>query len=159
MYWTDECGVNEMIRIFISGTILGIITGSLLFLVLFFIDVMTDIGLVNLLINIDFIYNGDVPFILEFGLHIITSIIISIIFKFIYIRAFYLHLKAHVVAVIIFAGLYFLLKALAVTPIQTETHIGFVLWTIFHIGYLQLIHLTYINQWDSILLNKIGGRA
>ena len=148
-----------MMRIIISGTILGIITGVLLFLVLYFIDVMTDIGLVYLLINIDFIYSGDVPAILEFGLHIFTSIIICIIFKLIYVRVFYLHLKAHVVAVIIFAGLYFLLKALAVAPVHTETHIGFILWTIFHIGYLQLIHLTYINQWDAILLNKIGGRV
>lgn len=148
-----------MLRIIVSGTLLGLISGILLFLVLFYIDVMTDIELVRLLLNIDFLYRGDVPFFLELTLHLATSVIICIVLKFIYVRFFSLHLIGHVVLAVIFASLYFILKALAVTPIHTDAHIGFILWMIFHIGYLQIIHLTYINQWDVILLNQSGGRV
>lgn len=147
-----------MIRIMLVGTILGTISGSLLFLVLYYIDKMTDIELVHLLINVDFLFNSSVPTYIEVGLHLITSIIICTLFKLIYVKYFYLHLKAHVIAVLVFAGLYFLLMELAVTPLETQAHIGFILWMIFHIGYLQIIHLTLINQWDVTLLNKFGGR-
>lgn len=145
-----------MIRIFLSGTVVGIISGTLLFLILYYIDAMTNIQLVRLLLNVDFIYAGDINFIIEVALHLLTSIIIGIIFKVIYFKFFKYHLILHVFAALVFAGLYFLLSYLAVTPIRTNEHIGFILWMIFHIGYLQIIHLIYVNQWDVYVMNKLG---
>lgn len=145
-----------MIRIFLSGTVVGIISGTLLFLILYYIDAMTNIQLVRLLLNVDFIYAGDIQFLIEFILHIITSIIIGIIFKVIYLKFFKYHLLLHVFAACVFGALYFLLSYLAVTPIRTDEHIGFILWIIFHIGYLQIIHLIYVNQWDVYVMNKLG---
>ena len=149
-------GTVEMVRIILSGTVVGTLSGLLLFFLLYYIDAMTDIELVRLLLNIDFIYSGDVHPIMEVGLHIVTSIIIGIIFKTVYAKFFAYHLRAHVFAALIFAGLYFLLSNIAVSPIRTDEHIGFILWMIFHVGYLQVIHLIYINQWDVYLMNKMG---
>lgn len=145
-----------MKRILLAGSSVGIISGILLFLILFYIDRMTNIELVRLLLNIDFIYSGELPFSIEVGLHLITSIVIGIIFKVIYLKFFEYHLMLHVLAAIVFAGLYFLLSYLALTPIHTNEHIGFILWIIFHIGYLQIIHLIYVNQWDVYVMNKLG---
>lgn len=145
-----------MVRIILSGTAVGIISGTLLFVILYYIDAMTNIELVRLLLNIDFFYDDEIHAVIEVGLHLLTSIIIGIIFKVIYVRFFKYHLLMHVFAACVFAGLYYLLSHLAVTPIRTDEHIGFILWMIFHVGYLQIIHLIYVNQWDVYVMNKMG---
>jgi hypothetical protein len=39
--------------------------------------------------------------------------------------------------------LYFILSSLAVQTLDLNGYIGFVLWVIFHIGYLQALHLMF----------------
>lgn len=144
-----------MLRIIFSGTIVGLISGLLLFFVFFYIDLMTNIDLLHLLLNVDFIYPGELPFWVEVLFHLLISVVIGIIFKLIYKRYFHFHLKAHLIFAIIFISLYFLLIELSVETIRMNHPMGLTLWTIFHIGYLQLLHYIYVHQADFMFLEKL----
>lgn len=144
-----------MLRIILSGTVVGLVSGLLLFFVFFYIDMMTNIDLLHLLLNVDFIYPGELPFWVEVLLHLLVSVTIGIIFKVIYKRYFYFHLKAHVIFAIVFIALYFILIELSVQTLRMNHAMGLTLWTIFHIGYLQLLHYIYVHQADYFILEKL----
>lgn len=132
-----------MNKIIISGVIIGTITGLLLLLMFAYIQIQSGIPLRDLLLNVDFIYSGPLNILTEIALHMIVSIIIAVLLKsvFVYKRSWYL-----VITVIIFlitVALYYILQAIGHSITIFDNKIGLILWTIFHIGYFQLIYYMY----------------
>ena len=132
-----------MNKIIISGVIIGTITGLLLLLMFAYIQIQSGIPLRDLLLNVDFIYSGPLNILTEIALHMLVSIIIAVLLKsvFVYKRSWYL-----VITVIIFlttVALYYILQAIGHSVTIFDNKIGFTLWTIFHIGYFQLIYYMY----------------
>lgn len=132
-----------MNKIIFSGVIIGTITGLLLLLMFAYIQIQSGIPLMDLLLNVDFIYSGPLNILTEIALHMIVSIIIAVLLKsvFVYKRSWYL-----VITVIIFlitVALYYILQAIGHSITIFDNKIGLILWTIFHIGYFQLIYYMY----------------
>jgi len=132
-----------MNKIIISGVIIGTITGLLLLLMFAYIQIQSGIPLRDLLLNVDFIYSGPLNILTEIALHMLVSIIIAVLLKsvFVYKRSWYL-----VITVIIFlitVALYYILQAIGHSITIFDNKIGLILWTIFHIGYFQLIYYMY----------------
>ncbi|SDK36100.1 hypothetical protein [Lacicoccus qingdaonensis] len=132
-----------MNKIFISGVITGTITGLLLVLMFAYIQMQSGIPLMDLLLNVDFIYSGPLNIVFEIVLHLIVSIIIAVLLKavFVYRRSWYLAIT--VIFFLITVALYFILQAIGYSVTIYDNRIGFTLWTIFHIGYFQLIYYMY----------------
>jgi|SRR5690625_235097 len=133
----------KMNKIIISGVIIGTITGLLLLLMFAYIQIQSGIPLRDLLLNVDFIYSGPLNILTEIALHMLVSIIIAVLLKsvFVYKRSWYL-----VITVIIFlitVALYYILQAIGHSITIFDNKIGLILWTIFHIGYFQLIYYMY----------------
>ncbi|MFD2213007.1 hypothetical protein [Metabacillus endolithicus] len=68
-------------RIF-QGIVTGLISGTVLGLFLKLVETITNLKVYTLLLNIDFIYIGYIPEILEFIVHLAVSVMIGIIFVF-----------------------------------------------------------------------------
>lgn len=68
-------------RIF-QGAVTGLISGTVLGLFLKLVETITNLKVYTLLLNIDFIYIGYIPEILEFIVHLAVSVMIGIIFVF-----------------------------------------------------------------------------
>ena len=132
-----------MDKIIISSGIIGTITGLLLLLMFAYIQTQSGIPLMDLLLNVDFIYAGPLNTLTEIGLHLIVSIIIGILLKAVYVyrRSWYIFVT--IVIFLITVALYFILQAIGHSVIIFENRIGLTLWTIFHIGYFQLIYYMY----------------
>lgn len=132
-----------MNKIIISGVITGMITGLLLLLMFAYIQIQSGIPLMDLLLNVDFIYSGPLNILTEIGLHLIVSIVIAIFLKaaFVYKRSWYILIT--VVTFLITVALYFILQAIGHSVTIFDNRIGLTLWTIFHIGYFQLIYYMY----------------
>ncbi|WP_052254646.1 hypothetical protein [Salinicoccus sp. YB14-2] len=132
-----------MNKIIFSGVIIGTITGLLLLLMFAYIQIQSGIPLMDLLLNVDFIYSGPLNILVEIGLHLIVSIIIAVLLKavFVYKRSWYIFVT--VVIFLITVALYFILQAIGHSVIIFDNRIGLTLWTIFHLGYFQLIYYMY----------------
>lgn len=133
----------KMNKIIISGVIIGTMTGLLMLLMFAYIQSQSGIPLMDLLLNIDFIYSGHVNILIEIGLHLIVSIIIAVLLKVVYVykRSWYLFVT--IIILLITIALYFILQAIGHSVMIFDNSIGFTLWTIFHIGYFQLIYYMY----------------
>jgi len=66
----------------LQGLVTGLISGTVLGLFLKLVETLTKLKVYTLLLNIDFIYIGYIPEILEFIIHLAVSVIIGIIFVF-----------------------------------------------------------------------------
>lgn len=132
-----------MNKIIISGIIIGTITGLLLLLMFSYIQMQSGIALMDLLLNIDFIYSGPLNIFIEIGLHLIVSIIIAVLLKAVYVYKRSWYLLATMIVLLITIALYFILQSVGHSVIIFDNSIGFTLWTIFHIGYFQLIYYMY----------------
>lgn len=132
-----------MNKIIISGIIIGTITGLLLLLMFAYIQMQSGIALMDLLLNIDFIYSGPLNIFIEIGLHLIVSIIIAVLLKAVYVYKRSWYLLTTMITLLITIALYFILQSVGHSVIIFDNSIGFTLWTIFHIGYFQLIYYMY----------------
>lgn len=132
-----------MNKIIISGVIIGTITGLLLLLMFAYIQILSGIPLMDLLLNVDFIFSGPLNTLTEIGLHLIVSIIIAVLLKAVYVYRQSWYIFVTVVIFLITVALYFILQAIGHSVIIFENRIGLTLWTIFHIGYFQLIYYMY----------------
>lgn len=132
-----------MNKIIISGIIIGTITGLLLLLMFAYIQMQSGIALMDLLLNIDFIYSGPLNIFIEIGLHLIVSIIIAVLLKAVYVYKRSWYLLTTMITLLITIALYFILQSVGHSVMIFDNSIGFTLWTIFHIGYFQLIYYMY----------------
>lgn len=128
-----------MIRILISSVIIGTVTGLVLLLFFAYIQMLTGIGLMNLLLDIDFIYAGSLSLFTEILLHLLTSVIIALILKTVHVHKRWWYLPVVIMILLITVALYFILQWAGNTSIS-DNSIGFILWVIFHIGYFELIY-------------------
>ncbi|MCD2137438.1 hypothetical protein [Salinicoccus halitifaciens] len=128
-----------MIRILISSVIIGTVTGLALLLFFAYIQMLTGIRLMDLLLDIDFIYAGSLSLMTEILLHLITSIIIALILKTVHVHKRWWYLPVVIMMLLITVALYFILQWIGAISIS-DNSIGFILWAIFHIGYFELIY-------------------
>lgn len=133
----------KMNKIIISGVITGTITGLLLLLMFAYIQMQSGIPLMDLLLNVDFIYSGPLNILTEIGLHLIISIAIAVLLKAVYVYRQSWYIFVTIVILLITVALYFILQAIGHSVIIYENRIGLTLWTVFHIGYFQLIYYMY----------------
>lgn len=70
----------------ISGTVTGLISGMFLFIVSAVIERLTELELMTLLLNIDFLTAHEFYFVTEVLFHLITSVIIAVLLKFIFVN-------------------------------------------------------------------------
>lgn len=128
-----------MIRILISSVIIGTVTGLVLLLFFAYIQMLTGIRLMDLLLDIDFIYAGSLSLMTEILLHLATSVIIALILKTVHVHKRWWYLPVVIMMLLITVALYFILQWAGNTSIS-DNSIGFILWVIFHIGYFELIY-------------------
>lgn len=128
-----------MIRILISSIIIGTVTGLMLLLFFSYIQMLTGIGLMDLLLNTDFIYSGSMSLMTEIVLHLITSVSIALILKIIHVHRRWWYFPVIIMMLFITVVLYFILQWAGNISIS-DNSIGFILWVIFHIGYFELIY-------------------
>ena len=132
-----------MKKIIVSGLVAGIASGVLLFLVCAYVEYSAEIELMTLLLNIDFVYDGELHLLVEIAIHLVVSIVLATVLKVFHIYRPSLYMPAMVTAWASTVVLYFILPQAAVQSINLEGHIGFLLWVIFHIGFFELLHLFF----------------
>ncbi len=125
----------------ISGLISGTIAGLLLLSAFSYVQLSTDIELMDLLLNLDFISTEEPNIVVQILLHMLVSIVIATILKWFYVNQSRLYMPVMVVIWIIITVLYFILSNSAEEPMELQSYIGWTLWSIFHIGYLELVHV------------------
>lgn len=132
-----------MNKIIISGVITGTITGLLLLLMFAYIQMQSGIPLMDLLLNVDFIYSGPLTILTEICLHLIISIAIAVLLKAVHVYKQSWYIFVTIGILLITVALYFILQAIGHSVMIYDNRIGLTLWTVFHIGYFQLIYYMY----------------
>lgn len=130
-------------KILLSGFSSGTIAGMLLIGAFLYVQLTTGIELMDLLINLDFIYDGKLHIVIEVLLHLLVSIVIATILKWFYVNQEKLYIPLMVITWVIMTVLYFVLSNLAEESMVLQSYIGWTLWAIFHIGYLEVLHVCY----------------
>lgn len=128
-----------MIRILISSIIIGTVTGLVLLLFFAYIQMLTGIGLMDMLLDTDFIYSGSMSLMTEIILHLATSVGITLILKIVHTYRQWWYFPVTIMMLLITVALYFILQWAGHVSIS-DNSIGFILWVIFHIGYFELIY-------------------
>ncbi|MDT2047488.1 MULTISPECIES: hypothetical protein [Bacillaceae] len=126
---------------FYKGMVVGVISGTVLGLILKWIEQLTSKKVYTLLLNVDFIpFIGDIKWSewIEFCFHLVIAVVIGIVFMWIQNRFHYLS-SGRMLIVAIFLTLptiplYFPLTALAIkdTP-RIDDMLAFFYWTVGHI--------------------------
>lgn len=132
-----------MRKILVSGLITGFISGVLLLLVSAYVESSAGIEIMTLLLNVDFIFDRSPGLFLEIVFHLMVSVILAIILKWLYVDKPHLYMPGLVTVWVVVTLLYFVLSSLSVQNLELNGYIGFALWVIFHIGYLQALHLMF----------------
>lgn len=131
------------------GFLTGVISGTVLGLFLKFIQFITELKVYTLLLNIDFLYNKHLSETLEFSLHLIVSIFISVVY-FYFCEKLNLHLRQQFVLSFVFTTptvlLYFPLSIFSIkeTP-ALSNGLAILWWIIGHFLYALLLPLMF-NQ-------------
>lgn len=122
-----------------SGTITGLISGTFLFIVCALIEWLTQMELMTLLLNVDFMTEMKLHIGIEILLHLIVSIMIAVLLKFIFDNFKILYIPALVFSWIVTSVLFYVLGYLSVMHIELQGLIGFTVWTIIHLSYFIII--------------------
>lgn len=122
-----------------SGTITGLISGTFLFIVCALIEWLTQMELMTLLLNVDFMTEMKLHIGIEILLHLIVSIMIAVLLKFIFDNFKILYIPALVLSWIVTSLLFYVLGYLSVMHIELQGLIGFTVWTIIHLSYFIII--------------------
>lgn len=130
-------------KILLSGLISGTIAGLLLLGAFLYVQLSTDIELMDLLLNLDFISDDEPHIVIQVLLHLLVSVVIATILKWFYLNQSKLYIPLMVVIWIVATVLYFILSSSAEEPMELHSYIGWTLWAIFHIGYLEVLHVCY----------------
>lgn len=127
-------------KILRSGIFVGFISGAFLFIVCALVEYMTHLELMTLLLNVDFITAKDLHIALEILFHMIVSIIIAVLLKFIFDKLLRLYIFSLIFSWIVTSLLFFVLDYLSVTSIQLHGFSGFIVWIIVHFLYFIIIY-------------------
>lgn len=122
-----------------SGTITGLISGTFLFIVCALIEWLTQMELMTLLLNVDFMMEMKLHIGIEILLHLIVSIMIAVLLKFIFDNFKILYIPALVFSWIVTSLLFYVLGYLSVMHIELQGLTGFTVWTIIHLSYFIII--------------------
>lgn len=122
-----------------SGTITGLISGTFLFIVCALIEWLTQMELMTLLLNVDFMTEMKLHIGIEILLHLIVSIMIAVLLKFIFDNFKTLYIPALVFSWIVTSLLFYVLGYLSVMHIELQGLLGFTVWTIIHLCYFIII--------------------
>ncbi|MDO5359944.1 MAG: hypothetical protein Q4E92_04170 [Jeotgalicoccus sp.] len=122
-----------------SGTITGLISGTFLFIVCALIEWLTQMELMTLLLNVDFMTEMKLHIGIEILLHLIVSIMIAVLLKFIFDNFKILYIPALVFSWIVTSLLFYVLGYLSVMHIELQGLTGFTVWTIIHLSYFIII--------------------
>ncbi|WP_342387601.1 hypothetical protein [Salinicoccus bachuensis] len=132
-----------MRRILVSGLTTGVVSGVLLFLACAYVESSTGIEIMTLLLNVDFIFGRSPGLFMELIFHLMVSVTLAIILKWLYLNKSHLYMPGLATVWVVVTLLYFVLSSLSVQNLELNGYIGFALWMIFHIGYLQALHLMF----------------
>ena len=122
-----------------SGTVIGLISGTFLFIVCALIEWLTQMELMTLLLNVDFMTEMNIHTGIEILFHIIVSVMIAVLLKFIFDNFKILYIPALVFSWIVTSLLFYVLGYLSVMHIELQGLIGFTVWTIIHLSYFIII--------------------
>lgn len=122
-----------------SGTVIGLISGTFLFIVCALIEWLTQMELMTLLLNVDFMTEMKLHIGIEILLHLIVSIMIAVLLKFIFDNFKRFYIPALVFSWIVTSLLFYALGYLSVMHIELQGLIGFTVWTIIHLSYFIII--------------------
>lgn len=133
-------------KILLSGLISGTVAGLLLAGAFLYVQLSTDIELLDLLLNLDFISTEEPHIVIQVLLHLLVSVVIATILKWVYINRSKLYMPSMVMIWLITTILYYILSTQAEEPMELHSYIGWTLWSIFHIGYLEVLHICYEKE-------------
>lgn len=122
-----------------SGTITGLISGTFLFIVCALIEWLTQMELMTLLLNVDFMTEMNIHTGIEILFHIIVSVMIAVLLKFIFDNFKRFYIPALVFSWIVTSLLFYALGYLSVMHIELQGLLGFTVWTIIHLCYFIII--------------------
>ena len=122
-----------------SGTITGLISGTFLFIVCALIEWLTQMELMTLLLNVDFMTEMNIHTGIEILFHIIVSVMIAVLLKFIFDNFKRFYIPALVFSWIVTSLLFYALGYLSVMHIELQGLLGFTVWTIIHLSYFIII--------------------
>lgn len=123
-----------------SGTLTGLVSGIFLFIVCALIERLTQIELMRLLLNVDFITEMNLHINIEILFHIIVSVMIAILLKFIFDNFNRLYIPSLVFSWIVTSLLFYVLDYLSLSELNLYGLNGFTLWTIIHLFYFLIIY-------------------
>ena len=122
-----------------SGTVIGLISGTFLFIVCALIEWLTQMELMTLLLNVDFLTEMNIHTGIEILFHIIVSVMIAVLLKFIFDNFKRFYIPALVFSWIVTSLLFYALGYLSVMHIELQGLLGFTVWTIIHLCYFIII--------------------
>lgn len=125
----------------LSGTIVGLISGTFLLLGCALIERITNIELMTLLLNVDFITDMELHISIEIAFHMIVSIMIAVLLKFIFDKFQNLYIPSLIFSWTVTGILFFILDYLSVTHIELHGFPGFIVWVIIHLMYFIIIYI------------------
>lgn len=126
-----------------SGIITGSITGMFLFIVCAFVEYLTPVELMTLLLNVDFLTERDLHTITEIILHLAVSIMIAVLLKFIFDKFSGIYIPALIFSWIVTSIMFYLLEYLSVMTIVLHGFTGFIVWTCIHLVYFILMFILH----------------
>lgn len=122
-----------------SGTVIGLISGTFLFIVCALIEWLTQMELMTLLLNVDFMTEMNIHTGIEILFHMIVSVMIAVLLKFIFDNFKRFYMPALVFSWIVTSLLFYALGYLSVMHIELQGLLGFTVWTIIHLCYFIII--------------------
>ena len=122
-----------------SGTVIGLISGTFLFIVCALIEWLTQMELMTLLLNVDFMTEMNIHTGIEILFHMIVSVMIAVLLKFIFDNFKRFYMPALVFSWIVTSLLFYALGYLSVMHIELQGLSGFTVWTIIHLCYFIII--------------------
>lgn len=122
-----------------SGTVIGLISGTFLFIVCALIEWLTQMELMTLLLNVDFMTEMNIHTGIEILFHMIVSVMIAVLLKFIFDNFKRFYMPALVFSWIVTSLLFYALGYLSVMHIELQGLLGFTVWTIIHLSYFIII--------------------
>ena len=122
-----------------SGTVTGFISGTFLFIVCALIEWLTHMELMTLLLNVDFITEMNLHIGIEVLFHLIVSVMIAALLKFIFDNLKKLYIPSLVFSLIMTSLMFYALGYLSIMHIELQGLLGFTVWTVIHFFYFIII--------------------
>src|SRR5699024_12521291 len=97
-----------------------------LFIVFVFVEYLTPLELMTLLLNIDFLSERDLDTITEIILHLAVSIMIAVFLKFIFDKFSGIYIPALIFSWIVTSIMFYLLEYLSAMTIMLHSFTGFI---------------------------------